>query len=88
MTSAGQARHTGTERIGGSRQSVAFARTWHFVPGNRAERFDKSRVSSTDEVICDLEDPGDPDHKDRARSDVAWLLGHGGSAWPLFCEPL
>jgi citrate lyase subunit beta/citryl-CoA lyase len=60
---------------------VADARTWLFVPGNRPERFEKARASGADQVICDLEDAVDPEHKSRARSDVKWWLSHGGVAW-------
>jgi citrate lyase subunit beta/citryl-CoA lyase len=69
-------RLTPSESIG-----VAEARTWLFVPGNRPERFEKARATGADQVICDLEDAVDPEHKGRARSDVKWWLSHGGVAW-------
>ena len=49
-------------------------RSYLFVPGNRAERFDKALASGADAVIVDLEDAVPPDQKDAARKTVsAWL---------------
>ncbi len=49
-------------------------RSYLFVPGNRAERFDKALASAADTVIVDLEDAVPPDQKDAARRAVsAWL---------------
>ncbi|MEP6874006.1 MAG: CoA ester lyase [Burkholderiales bacterium] len=49
-------------------------RSYLFVPGNRAERFDKALASAADAVIVDLEDAVPPDQKDAARRSVsAWL---------------
>jgi citrate lyase subunit beta / citryl-CoA lyase len=62
-------------------ESAATARTWLFVPGDRAERFDKAIASGADEVICDLEDAVAPTRKDRARVAVARWLTDGGSGW-------
>jgi citrate lyase subunit beta/citryl-CoA lyase len=53
-------------------------RSYLFVPGNRADRFDKALASGADTVILDLEDAVPPDAKDAARVAVAaWLAaGH------------
>ena len=49
-------------------------RSYLFVPGNRAERFDKALASGADAVIVDLEDAVPADQKDAARGMVgAWL---------------
>jgi citrate lyase subunit beta/citryl-CoA lyase len=42
-----------------------------FVPGNRAERFDKALASHAGAVIVDLEDAVAPDHKASARTSFA-----------------
>jgi len=63
-----------------ARDRVAVARSWLFVPGDRAERFGKATASGADAAICDLEDAVAPGAKDRARADVATWLGEGGSA--------
>jgi len=59
--------------------------TWLFVPGSRADRFDKAVAAGADEVVIDLEDAVGPDSKDAARTDVVtWLAGGGpgsASAW-------
>jgi citrate lyase subunit beta/citryl-CoA lyase len=48
-----------------------------FVPGDRAERFDKAVASGADAVIIDLEDSVPPAAKTRARAAVAsWLAHH------------
>jgi citrate lyase subunit beta/citryl-CoA lyase len=44
--------------------------TYLFVPGNRADRFDKAQASGADAVILDLEDAVSPRDKDEARADV------------------
>lgn len=50
------------------------ARSYLFVPGDRAERFDKAWDSLADEVIIDLEDAVAPERKGVARTAVsAWL---------------
>ena len=49
-------------------------RTYLFVPGNRAERFDKAWVSAADAVVLDLEDAVAAQDKDGARENVErWL---------------
>jgi citrate lyase subunit beta / citryl-CoA lyase len=47
------------------------ARSYLFVPGNRAERFDKALASGADAVVLDLEDAVTPDDKAVAREAVA-----------------
>ncbi|HHL41991.1 MAG TPA: CoA ester lyase [Hellea balneolensis] len=50
------------------------ARSLLFVPGNRAERFEKAVASGADMVVIDLEDAVGPDDKDKARQDaIDWL---------------
>ena len=49
-------------------------RSYLFVPGNRAERFDKAFAAGADVVIVDLEDAVAPAEKRAARESVrAWL---------------
>ena len=49
-------------------------RTCLFVPGDRADRFDKAWASDADDVVLDLEDAVAADHKGIARSAVSkWL---------------
>jgi citrate lyase subunit beta/citryl-CoA lyase len=57
------------------------ARSYLFVPGNRAERFEKARASGADAVILDLEDAVQPQQKSSARDAV---LGHMDAARPAF----
>lgn len=61
-------------------RSVDIARSWLFVPGDRADRFDKAAASGADLVVCDLEDAVAPPGKESARAQVAAWLGGGGSA--------
>ncbi|WP_299050915.1 CoA ester lyase [uncultured Nocardioides sp.] len=61
--------------------SSATAVTWLFVPGSRADRFDKAVAAGADEVVVDLEDAVGPDSKNAARADVAAWLAGSGSAW-------
>ena len=49
-------------------------RTYLFVPGNRAERFDKALASGADAVVLDLEDAVAPADKPGARDAVAHHL--------------
>lgn len=50
------------------------SRSYLFVPGDRAERFDKALASGAHAVILDLEDAVQPERKDAARAAVAaWL---------------
>ena len=53
---------------------LASARTFLFVPGNRAERFDKALRSGADAVVLDLEDSVPPGEKPLAREAI-------GQAW-------
>lgn len=46
------------------------ARSILFVPGDRAERFDKARASGADMVVIDLEDAVLPDRKTAARDTI------------------
>ncbi len=49
-------------------------RSYLFVPGNRADRFDKARASGAHAVILDLEDALGPLEKEGARDHIAkWL---------------
>jgi citrate lyase subunit beta / citryl-CoA lyase len=50
-------------------------RTYLFVPGTRADRFDKALGSEADAVVLDLEDAVSPDDKPAARAQVAQRLG-------------
>lgn len=52
----------------------AEARSYLFVPGNRAERFAKALASAADAVVLDLEDAVMPDDKPMAREAVAGFL--------------
>jgi citrate lyase subunit beta / citryl-CoA lyase len=49
-------------------------RSYLFVPGNRAERFDKALASGADAVVLDLEDAVTPEDKGIARDAVARYL--------------
>ncbi len=52
----------------------ALARSYLFVPGHRADRFDKACATGAGMVIIDLEDAVAPAEKTAARSQVAnWL---------------
>ncbi len=51
-------------------------KSYLFVPGDRAERFDKAMATNAHVVILDLEDAVAPDAKDAARRAIAtWLQG-------------
>ena len=53
-------------------------RSYLFVPGDRAERFDKALASGAHAIVIDLEDAVQPAHKDAARDAVrAWLMLSG-----------
>ncbi|AOK54689.1 HpcH/HpaI aldolase/citrate lyase family protein [Burkholderia stagnalis] len=56
-------------------------RSWLFVPGNRAERFDKARASGADAVILDLEDAVPLAEKPAARAAVVAHLDAARPAW-------
>ncbi len=50
------------------------SRAWLFVPGHRAERFDKALACGADRVIVDLEDAVAPADKPAAREALsAWI---------------
>lgn len=51
-----------------------------FVPGSRADRFEKALASGADRVIIDLEDAVDVAEKDEARRLVCEALSEGLSA--------
>ena len=55
--------------------------TWLFVPGTRADRFDRAAAAGADEIILDLEDAVPPAAKDEARQSVASWLGGPGEGW-------
>jgi citrate lyase subunit beta/citryl-CoA lyase len=55
-------------------------RSYLFVPGNRAERFDKALASAADVVVLDLEDAVVPDDKALARAAVARCLAAADAA--------
>jgi citrate lyase subunit beta/citryl-CoA lyase len=55
-------------------------RSYLFVPGNRAERFDKALASGADAVVLDLEDAVAPEDKAAARDAVARCLAAAGEA--------
>jgi len=60
---------------------VSLPRTYLFVPGNRAERFDKALASGADAVILDLEDAVVPADKPRAREQVGrWARSRAAGA--------
>lgn len=61
--------------------SLASARSYLFVPGNRPERFAKARAAGADAVILDLEDAVQPDEKPAARAAV---LAAADSAQPVW----
>lgn len=55
--------------------ALAHARSLLFVPGNRADRFDRALASGADAIILDLEDAVAPEDKDEARTQTALWLG-------------
>jgi citrate lyase subunit beta/citryl-CoA lyase len=60
--------------------TIARARSFLFVPGDRADRFDKAAASGADIVILDLEDAVPVERKDSARDLVRHWLDRGGRA--------
>lgn len=53
------------------------ARSILFVPGNRADRFDKAEASGAHQIAIDLEDAVSPKDKLEARAaTAAWLTNH------------
>jgi citrate lyase subunit beta/citryl-CoA lyase len=63
-----------------ARPDVRSARSWLFVPGDRADRFAKAAASGADVVICDLEDAVAAEAKAPARTEVGRWLADGGHA--------
>jgi citrate lyase subunit beta / citryl-CoA lyase len=55
-------------------------RTYLFVPGDRAERFDKALAAGADAVVLDLEDAVAPDRKGPARKAVGERLAAATAA--------
>jgi citrate lyase subunit beta/citryl-CoA lyase len=55
-------------------------RSYLFVPGNRAERFDKALACGADAIVMDLEDAVAPDDKAGARDAVARYLAAADGA--------
>lgn len=61
--------------------TVASARSFLFVPGNRPDRFDKALAAGPDVVVLDLEDAVAAEQRSGAREAVAaWLRGGGRAA--------
>ena len=60
--------------------AIASARSFLFVPGDRADRFDKAAASGADIVVLDLEDAVPVERKDSARDLVKQWLDRGGKA--------
>ena len=65
------------------RTTAETARTWLFVPGERAERFDKAAAAGADVVVLDLEDAVRPERKDAARADVAAWAARASVPWAV-----
>lgn len=63
-----------------SNARISRARSFLFVPGNRADRFEKARASSADIIILDLEDAVPPSDKIAGRQAVAARLDPN---WPV-----
>ncbi|WP_240613140.1 HpcH/HpaI aldolase/citrate lyase family protein [Brachybacterium endophyticum] len=56
------------------------SRSWLLVSGRHSEQFDRAVRTRADQVVLDIEDAVDPQHKAEARGDVVrWL--EDGSAW-------
>jgi citrate lyase subunit beta / citryl-CoA lyase len=60
--------------------TLGYARSWLFVPGDRPERFDKAVASGVDVVVIDLEDAVLPAARATARESVATWLRAGNGA--------
>ena len=56
------------------------ARSYLFVPADRAERFDKALASGADRVVIDLEDAVAPEHKALGRAAFAARLARATAA--------
>lgn len=63
-----------------TRQQIACARSFLFVPGDRPDRFAKAAASGADVVILDLEDAVAGEDKDCARGYAAEWLQQGNDA--------
>jgi citrate lyase subunit beta/citryl-CoA lyase len=61
--------------------SADLPRSYLFVPGNRADRFEKARAAGADAVIFDLEDAVQPEEKDAARAAVLAAADAARPAW-------
>jgi citrate lyase subunit beta/citryl-CoA lyase len=59
-------------------------RSMLFVPGDRAERFDKAVASGADAVIFDLEDSVAPAARPKARHDIAHYIRNAPRDLPLW----
>src|SRR3990167_5197059 len=53
-----------------------------FVPGTRADRFEKALSTGADAVVFDMEDSVGPAQKDQARGAIAEFLAAGRQAGP------
>lgn len=70
-----------TEAATAPRVNAEYARSWQLVSGGRPDTFDAAHAGAADALILDLEDAVTPDHKSRARADVAAWLGGNKHAW-------
>lgn len=61
-------------------ETIATARSFLFVPGDRPERFAKAAASGADVVVLDLEDAVAPADKPAAREHVRAWLDRGNQA--------
>lgn len=69
--------------------NATLPRSYLFVPGNRADRFDKARAAGADAVIVDLEDAVQPAEKTAARDAVfAYVDAKGKDAGTDASKPL
>jgi citrate lyase subunit beta/citryl-CoA lyase len=75
----------------GQRAESIAPRSFLFVPGDRADRFDKAANAGADAIILDLEDAVTPDKRDAATTNVsAWLNERQASdlqVWVRVPEP-
>lgn len=60
---------------------VSLDRTYLFVPGDRADRFDKAWDSGADQLIIDLEDAVASNRKDAARTAAAAWMAPERPVW-------
>jgi citrate lyase subunit beta/citryl-CoA lyase len=63
-------------------EAARLRRSLLFVPGAEQRKLDRSRSAAADLLVFDLEDSVVPDHKARAREQVADHVRSGGSAGP------